>query len=191
MEPVDEKVPLEGIDNTKTMGKGAGQGAVEVHGMNTAREGVGTILDANNVYHGLLRTPHDKFTTFDCPGAGTGTYQGTASHSVNPAGLISAEYFDANSILHGCLRAPNGTFTTLDPPDAGTSYYQGTYPAIFSGIHPEGASVGEYVDNNNMWHGFWRRWYRWTEFSESYKEGSSWTRRATGVLGRSATCDNS
>ena len=62
-----------------------------VHGPNSAREIVGTILDANNVYHAFLRSPHGKFTTFDCPGAGTGMYQGTASHGVNPAGLILAE----------------------------------------------------------------------------------------------------
>jgi len=137
-------------------GKGAGQGAVEVHGMNPAREIVGTILDANNVYHGFLRTPDGKFTTFDCPGAGKGMYHGTASHSVNPAGLILAEYLDANNVWHGCLRARDGTFTTFDPPDIGTGYYQGTFPAIFAGINPEGASVGEYADANNVFHAYLR-----------------------------------
>ena len=137
-------------------GNGAGQGAVEVHGMNPAREIVGTILDANNVYHGFLRTPQGKFTTFDCPGAGKGMYQGTASHSVNPAGLILAEYLDANNVWRGCLRSPHGTFTTFDPPGIGTGYYQGTFPAIFAGLNPEGASVGEYLDANYVWHGYLR-----------------------------------
>jgi len=133
-------------------GKGAGQGAVEVFGMTPAREIVGSYFDANNMYHGFLRTPHGKFTTFDCPDA----VSGTAGEAVNPAGLISAMYLDANNAWHGCLRAPDGTFTQYDPPDAGTGAGQGTYAALFSGINPEGAITGEYLDANYVWHGYLR-----------------------------------
>ncbi len=137
-------------------GTGAFQGTIEVHGMNPALDIVGTIQDDNNVYHGFLRTRYGKFTTFDCPGAGGAPYQGTASHSVNGAGLISAEYFDANNVLHGCLLARDGTFTTYDPPDVGTGVFQGTYPAIFSGITPQGAIIGEYMDANYIFHAYLR-----------------------------------
>jgi len=135
------------------MGYGAGQGVVEAFGMTPRLEIVGSYFDANNAYHGFLRTPQGEFTTFDCPGAGAG---GTAGEAVNPAGLISAMYLDANSAWHGCLRARDGTFTEYDPPDAGTGFWQGPYAALFDGINPEGAIVGEYVDNNNMWHGYLR-----------------------------------
>ena len=134
-------------------GKGAGQGTVEVKGMTPAREIVGTMYDANNVGHGFLRTPHGKFTTFDALGAGT---QGTGGLSENPAGLILGIYFDANYVYHGLLRAPDGSLTPFDAPDAGTGYYQGTFPANFSGINPEGTSVGEITDANYVSHGYLR-----------------------------------
>ena len=59
--------------------------------MTPALEIVGTSLDANNVFHGFLRTRHGKFTVFDAPDAGTGSYQGTGGLSVNPEGLILGE----------------------------------------------------------------------------------------------------
>jgi hypothetical protein len=135
------------------MGTNPGQGAVEVFGMTPGLEIVGDYLDSNNAYHGFIRTPRGKFTTFECPGAGAG---GTAAEAVNPAGLISAMYLDENSAWHGCLRAADGTFTDYDPPDAGTASWQGTYASIFSGINPEGEVVGEYLDNNWVWHGYVR-----------------------------------
>jgi hypothetical protein len=134
------------------------QGTIEVHGMNQFLEIVGTYEDGNNGYHGFVRSPFGKFTTFDCPGAGTGSYLGTAGHGVNDAGLISAEYVDTNNIWHGCVLTPDGTFTTYDPPDIGTvpGSGQGTYPAIFSGITPGGAIIGEYLDVNYMYHAYLR-----------------------------------
>jgi hypothetical protein len=137
-------------------GKGAGQGTIEVHGMNSALEIVGTYQDAGNVYHGFIRSRFGQFRSYDCPGAGTGAYQGTAGHSVNPAGLISAGYADSNYAWHGCIRDRDGNMFSYDPPDAGNGAYQGTYPAIFSGITPEGATIGEYLDANNVWHGYLR-----------------------------------
>jgi hypothetical protein len=134
-------------------GKGAGQGTIEVFGMTPGLEIVGTYADANNVHHGFLRTLRGKFTTFDAPFPGTA---GTGSLAVNWSGLILAEYLDANGAYHGLLRAPDGTFTTFDPPDAGTGAGQGTYSAIFSGINPEGACIGEYVDANNVFHAYLR-----------------------------------
>jgi hypothetical protein len=135
-----------------------GQGTIEVHGMNSALEIVGTVQGADNVYHGFVRSPSGKFTTFDCPGAGTGSYLGTAAHSVSGAGLISAEYVDDNNVWHGCVRDRHGKVTVYDPPDIGTvpGSNQGTYPAIFSGINPEGAIIGEYMDTNYTYHAYLR-----------------------------------
>jgi hypothetical protein len=133
------------------------QGTAVVRGMNPALEIVGAYFDENNVLRGFSRNRFGKFTTFDCPGAGTSSYQ-AESESVNAAGLISADYLDVNGVWHGCLRAPDGTFTRFDPPDAGTvpGSFQGTYPAIFSGINPEGATVGEYIDENYVIHAYLR-----------------------------------
>jgi hypothetical protein len=134
------------------------QGTIEVHGMNQSLEIVGSVQDENNRYHGFVRSPSGKFTTFDCPGAGTGSYQGTAVHSLNAAGLILAEYLDSNNVFHGCIRDRDGNMTVYDPPDAGNvpGSYQGTYPAIFSGITPEGAIIGEYIDANNLYYAYLR-----------------------------------
>jgi hypothetical protein len=49
--------------------------------------GAGTYLDANNVFHGLVRSPKGKFTTFDATGAGTGSHQGRSCFSDCPVGL--------------------------------------------------------------------------------------------------------
>jgi len=133
-----------------------GGAIVVVWGMTPALEVAGSYLDANNVYHGFLRMPWGRVITIDAPGAGSGTYQGTESESLNPAGVLQGDYADANGAYHGYLRAPDGTFATFDPPDAGTGAYQGTYPAIFSGINPEGATIGMYLDANNVWHAYLR-----------------------------------
>ena len=71
----------------------------------------GIYTDANNVYHGFLRSPDGQFTTFDAPGAGTGSYQGTGCPSdcvvsLNDWGAITGLYTDANYVYHGFLRTP-------------------------------------------------------------------------------------
>jgi hypothetical protein len=98
---------------------------------------------------GTFITKAGTFTTFDAPGAGTASFQGTAAAAINPAGAITGQYFDANNVGHGFLRAPNGTFTTFDPPGS-----LNTYPRA---INPEEAITGYYVDANNVFHGFLRR----------------------------------
>jgi hypothetical protein len=130
---------------------------------------VGTILDTNNIYHGFLRTSHGKFKIFDAPDAGTGAFQGSGGLSVNAAGTILGEYFDAGNVSHSFLRTPDGTITEFDAPGAGTSSYQGTYPANNSGINSEGASVGEYLDANYVYHGYMRAPDgSFTEFDDPY-----------------------
>jgi len=133
-------------------GTGSGQGTIP-WGMNQELEIVGGYFDSNNASHGFLRSPHGKFITFECPGAGAG---GTEADAVNQAGLISAMYLDSNSAWHGCLRKPDGSYIEYDPPGSGTGAGQGPEAPSFDGINPEGAVVGEYLDSNNMWHGYLR-----------------------------------
>ena len=45
-------------------------------------------------------------TTFDAPGAGTSSGQGTFGEGINPAGAITGFYLDADFIQHGFLRIP-------------------------------------------------------------------------------------
>ena len=45
--------------------------------INLSGTSVGSFMDGNFVGHGLIRSPGGTLTTFDIPGAGTGSYQGT------------------------------------------------------------------------------------------------------------------
>jgi hypothetical protein len=139
--------------NVPGMGENPGQGAAEVFGMTPRLEIAGDYFDSSNNYHAFLRTRFGEINEFACPGAGPG---GTAAEAVNPAELISAMYLDNNGAWHGCLRSADGSFNEYDPPDAGTGSGQGTYAAIFGGINPEGAVIGEYNDNSGAWHAYVR-----------------------------------
>lgn len=137
-------------------GTGAGQGTVEVWGMTPALEIIGAYLDSNNLFHCFLRSPDGTFTTIDAPGAGTGAGQGTECESANSAGVIQGDYADANGTFHGFVRTRDGTFTTFDAPGVPTGPAQGIYPALFSGINPQGAAVGGFLDSNYVIHGYLR-----------------------------------
>ena len=112
-----------------------------------------TYTDSNNIHHGFLRSPNGKFTTFDAPGAGTGTYQGTGCFSdcpvsLNNWGALTGTFIDANDVYHGYLRGPDGKFTTIDP--------QGSVATLPYGINDSGAITGYYIDANNVYHAFLR-----------------------------------
>ena len=112
----------------------------------------GSYQGADTVYHGFLRTPEGKFTTFEAPGADTtaGSFNGTSPNSINDLGAITGNYDDANGFSHGFLRTPEGKFTSFDPPDA--SGY-GTFPKV---INIEGTIVGTYTDSNYSFRAFLR-----------------------------------
>ena len=112
----------------------------------------GYYLDANGVFHGFLRSPDGKFTTFDAPGADTtaGDFNGTFPNAINDAGAITGGYSDASGGGHGFLRSPEGAFTTFDVP--GTS---GTTNAI--ALNLEAAIVGYYQDPSGVFQAFLRR----------------------------------
>jgi hypothetical protein len=113
----------------------------------------GIYTDANTVFHGFVRSPNGKFTTYDAPGAGTGSFQGTGCYSDCPVGLnnegaIAGIYIDANYVYHGYLRSPAGNIVTVDP--VGSIF---TFP---DGINDLGTIAGYYADSNGVYHGFLR-----------------------------------
>jgi hypothetical protein len=50
------------------------------------------------VNHGFVRTQRGDITTFDVPGAGTGSGQGNIPGSSDPAGGITGYYVDASGV---------------------------------------------------------------------------------------------
>lgn len=121
--------------------------------INPAGAIAGHYFDASNVYHGFLRVPDGRITTFDAPGAGTGSYQGTTVNGLNPADAIAGFTIDANNVYHGLVRTRDGSITMFDVLGAGTDPYQGTEAVS---INPAGAIVGFYIDANYVYHGFVR-----------------------------------
>ena len=116
----------------------------------------------NFVHHVLVRSPAGKLKTFDVPGAGTGSYQGTGcpgcALGLNQFGAIAGIYSDANSVNHGFLRSPDGKSTTFDAPGAGTDSYEGTgcFSDCTVGLNDRGAITGVYIDTNFVYHGYLR-----------------------------------
>jgi len=107
-----------------------------------------------------------EIITFDAPGAISvaGSFDGTFPSSINNGGTITGIYIDANTLYHGFLRGPGGKFITLDAPGAGASV--GTrfraFPSSVNintssiNINNRGTITGNYVDSNNVSHGFLR-----------------------------------
>ena len=112
----------------------------------------GYYLDANNVFHGFVRSPEGTFTTFDSPGADTtvGDFNGTLPNAIDDAGAITGVYYDANSVGHGFLRTREGAFATFDAPGANGL----TNPIA---LNLEGAAVGYYFNQNDTFGAFLRR----------------------------------
>jgi hypothetical protein len=122
-------------------------------GLNQLGAMAGIYSDANSVNHGFVRSPTGKITTFDAPGAGTDSYEGTGCFSdcpvaINNWGAITGVYIDASFTYHEYLCSPNGKITTIDPP--GSTF---TFPG---GMNDRGEITGYYLDGNNVVHGFLR-----------------------------------
>jgi hypothetical protein len=105
------------------------------------------------VAHGFLRSPKGELTTFDVPGAGTDSFEGTGCVSdcpvsLNDWGTITGVYIDSNYVFHGYVRSPEGKFMTVDP--------LGTIDTFTSSINDFGVITGYYLDANNVYHGFLR-----------------------------------
>ena len=108
-----------------------------------------TLAVVNLTTHSQAFSATATFVTFDVPGAGTGSYQGTSPSSINLEGEITGSYVDASSLAHGFLRSPLGFLTPFDAPGE----VNGTYP---SSINLLGAVTGYYYDVNFVGHGFLR-----------------------------------
>jgi hypothetical protein len=93
--------------------------------------------------------------TFDVPGAGTGSGQGTSGAAISNNGTITGTYADSGSVVHGFVRARDGTFTKFDVPGAGMVGGPGTVPYS---INPAGTIAGWWVDTigSGFVHGFVR-----------------------------------
>jgi uncharacterized membrane protein len=135
----------------------------------------GSYQDTNSAFHGFLRSPEGKFTTFEAPGADTGAYNGTSPAAINDLGVITGSYTDANSVSHGFLRSPNGKFTTFDAPGAGG------YGTTAIALNLEGAVVGYYTDANFLFHSFVR--YPDGKFSAFLAPGQCETNGSEGCYG--------
>ena len=80
------------------------------------------------------------FATFEAPGAGTASDQGTFAASINNSGVGTGYYVDSYGNPHGYLRARDGTITTIDiPGPEGALDECGTTP---SSINSGGAITG-------------------------------------------------
>jgi hypothetical protein len=77
-----------------------------VANVNPAGAIAGYCIDANNVFHGFLRTREGTFATFEVPGAGIGAFQGTFAVGNNPANAVTGYFIDTNGVSHGFLRIP-------------------------------------------------------------------------------------
>jgi hypothetical protein len=148
--------------------------------INNAGAITGYYLDANNVYHGFVRSPEGKFTSFEAPGADTNAqdFNGTLPNAINDVGDITGEYYDAMSVEHGFLRTPEGKFTTFDVP-GGTV---GTTSPI--ALNLEAAIVGYYEDQSGVFQGFLRR--RDGTFETWSGPGACDTTPASGCFGSAA-----
>src|SRR5262249_18635510 len=88
--------------------------------------------------------PKPEFVTFDPPGAGTDSGQGTFVNEITQAGIVGW-YADASNANHGFLRTPGGAITTFDAPGAGMGPGQGTYLVV---LNSAGTLAGSYFDAN-------------------------------------------
>jgi hypothetical protein len=64
----------------------------------------GSYYDTKLVAHGYVRSGAGQITTFDAPGAGTGSNQGTLPFANNTSGEITGVFVDSNGLYHGFLR---------------------------------------------------------------------------------------
>ena len=122
-----------------------------IWGINAAGATVGAFIDANNIYHGLVRTADGKITVFDAPPAAAGAH--TVSEAINDEGAVVGFYNDANGVHHGFLRSADGRFTYFDDPNGGGEFHQGTVPMFNIGD----TVAGFYEDGDYVWHGFMRK----------------------------------
>jgi hypothetical protein len=85
-------------------GTGNGQGTTGFS-INSAGDTTGWYIDANNAYHGWVRTSKGVLTSFDVPGDGSGSGQGTIPYAIDNASTVVGYYVDSSSVVHGFSRS--------------------------------------------------------------------------------------
>lgn len=150
------EAPGAGDQFNQTTGVGQGTGCFVVTAchftINQWGAIVGTYLDANNVYHGFIRSPGGRYATIDAPCADTTpqAYNGTVAESINDFGEVTGFCIDAQGDTHGFVRSPRGTFTEFDAVEPAVE----TVPLF---INLEGALAGFVFDStDNVFRAFVR-----------------------------------
>jgi len=87
------------------------------------------------------------YISFDAPGAGTASSQGTYPAAINRKGWIGGTVSDGSYVLHGFLRTPNGVFIVVHPPTALETHV--------TAINANNEAVGSF-DSASGSHGFIR-----------------------------------
>jgi hypothetical protein len=129
-------------------------GGTYPQGINDLGEVSGYYVDANFVFHGFVRRPDGRITTFDVRTTCTDTpnppgdcaYEGTFPSNVNVLGRVSGTYYGEDGNPHGFWRDADGTITRFDYP--GANYF--TQP---SAINDWGQITGLIYDPNLVVHG--------------------------------------
>jgi hypothetical protein len=117
------------IDNVGTHGALEYQGTLtqfdvsgspdtEAEGVNKKGKIVGIYLDSSNAVHGFLRSRGGGIRTFDAPGAGTASGQGTTPFAISVDSSTAGYVVGSDGVRHGFVRDGTGVFTVFDPPNA-------------------------------------------------------------------------
>jgi hypothetical protein len=114
--------------------------------VNEKGEIAGDYLDFARGFHGFVRDPGGKITTFDAPGS----FGSTRAFRINAAGAITGTFTDTTPVVRtrAYVRDPEGNFTTFDPPRGISTVPQS--------INAGGAIAGYYNESNLRFHGFVR-----------------------------------
>ena len=136
----------------------AGQGTLPstFSGLNQLGEITGLYYDANNTFHGYLRSANGKFADIEVADADVTTpYAGTFPNSLNDFGTIAGEYLNRSDVARGFLRTLDGKISTFDAPgaDQTAGSYNGTFP---ESVNFFGSVTGYVIDEKHVLHGWTR-----------------------------------
>jgi hypothetical protein len=107
-----------------------------------------------------IQASAQQIASFDAPNSGTQAFFGTESMGINIVGAITGDVTDDNGTTHGFLRSADGKFTEFIVPGAsltqGSLCIEGGIGTCPQSINDFGLIVGDYGDDNAIFHGFLR-----------------------------------